>query len=274
MKLSVSIWSIHSKVYSNEMNNLDFIRLCHKNGIRYVELLDVFLKTEDEIEKAIKLLEELKMEVSSYSIGNDFVQSNEEDRKLQLEKVFRGIDTASRFNAKYMRVFSGDGKEGIPFETARQWIVDNFKKAAKYAEAKGVTMVVENHGLFVGKSSQVKGLIEEVGSKYLRANADVGNFMLANENPLEAVKALKDYIAFVHFKDFKEVSPEEAGYRALDGRKYVGTILGQGEVPMEEIVKFLRESGYEGFLSIEFEGPGAQIEGTLESIKYSNEIIN
>lgn len=273
MKLSVSIWSVHYKVRGGEMNNLEFIKFCHQNGVKAVELLDVFLKEENEIESIKSLLEELNMEISSYSISNDFVQAAEEDRNLQLQKVKDGIDRAVKLGAKYMRVFSGDGKQGIAYEDAKSWIIDNFKKAASYAERQGVTMVVENHGLFVGKSKQVKELIETVGSKYLRANTDVGNFLLANENPLEAVVALKDYVSFVHFKDFKETEKDQPGYLAMDGRKYMGTVLGEGEVPMKEVVDFLYNEGYKGYLSIEYEGPGDQIAGTLESIKYANSII-
>jgi sugar phosphate isomerase/epimerase len=273
MKTSVSIWSVHAKVRDKEMDNESFIRFCNENGVKYVELLDVFLNNEEEIQIVQNTLKELDMEVSSYSIGNDFVQRTEEEREAQLDSVLRGIDMAVRLNAKFMRVFSGNGKEGIPFDTAKQWIIDGFKKAADYAKEKGIIMVIENHGLFVGKSAQVKELIELVGSEYLRANTDVGNFLLANEYPLDSVRNLKDYVAFVHFKDFKEVSKEEQGYGALDGRKYMGTVLGQGEVPMKEIVDFLHENGYSGFLSIEYEGPGDQIQGTIQSIKYTNSII-
>lgn len=273
MKLSVSAWSIEKKLFSGEMNIFDFIGFCHQNEVKYVELLNCFWKDEADIEKANKLLKELNMVVSSYSIGNDFVQNNLEHRKQQIEDVKKGIDIACRLNTKLLRVFSGNSKEGIPFSTAREWIVDSFIEVSQYAEKKGITMVLENHGLFAGKSSQVKELIDEVGSKSLKANTDTGNFLIVNEDPFEAVKELKDYIAFVHFKDFKEVSVNEKGYNSIDGRRYQGTILGSGEVPMKEIVDFLYNSGYDGYLSIEYEGIGDPLFETIESIKFTKSII-
>ncbi len=273
MKLSVSIWSVQKKVYKGEMDSLGFISFCHENGVKYVELLSAFLGSEG-IRDVKKALETNGMEVSSYSIDNDFIQPEETKREEQVGMMKDGIDIACDLGAKFVRVFSGNEKEGIPFEEARGWIVEGFKSAVPYAEGKGVTLVIENHGLFVGKSDQVRGLIEAVGSKNLRANADVSNFLLANENPLEAVKNLKDYISFVHFKDFKEL-PEgsEGGYLALDGRRYEGTVIGKGEVPMREIVEVLSENGYDGFLSIEYEGTGDPIEETKESIEFTKSII-
>ena len=273
MEVCVSAWSVQRKLFSGELTVCDFIKLCHENGVKNVELLFCFWNEQNRIEEAASLLENLDMKVGAYSVGNDFVQQEETLRKVEVEKVKLGIDIACRLNTKLLRVFSGNEKEGIEYGTARQWIIDCFKEVAAYAEEKGIVMVLENHGLFAGKSSQVKELIEEVDSTSLRANTDVGNFILVNEKPLDAVKALKDYVSFVHFKDFKKVSEEEYGYKALDGNKYQGIVLGKGEIPMKEIVDFLYEKGYEGYLSIEYEGLGDPVEEIIESIHYTKSII-
>ncbi|MGC8545603.1 sugar phosphate isomerase/epimerase family protein [Athalassotoga sp.] len=272
MKLSVSIWSVHEKVYSKQMNNIDFISFCHDNNVKYVELLDNFLSVK-EIKEVKANLKERKMEVSSYSINNDFVQSQKADREKQVNYIKESIDIACDLGAKYIRVFSGEEKEGIAFEDAKQWIIDGFKAVAPYAEENGITLVIENHGLFVGKSSQVKALIDAVNSPNFKSNADVANFLLADEKSLDAVKNLKDHIGFVHFKDFKQVPSGKNGYRSLSGKMYEGTILGKGEVPLKEIVEFLHANRYDGFLSIEYEGTGDPIAETEESIKYARSII-
>ena len=273
MKLSVSIWSLVKKIQSGEMNNLNFISFCHKQDVKYVELLDCFLSEPKDIEDVKECLNKYEMEVSSYSVTNDFVIVNKEDRDKQVKKMLNNIDLACQLNTRFMRVFSGNPKKGVEYEVEKNWIIDGFKQVLPYAEEKGVTLVIENNGLFVGKSIQVKELLETLNSQYLRANTDVANFLLANEKSITAVKNLKDYIGFVHFKDFKEVKEKDRGYEALDGRRYEGTILGKGEVPLEEIVDFLASIGYEGFLSIEYEGTGDPIKETIESINYVRKII-
>lgn len=273
MKLSVSAWCVQEKLFKGTMSLTDFINLCHENGVKYVELLDCFWKDDSSIDLCMDLLKKYDMKVSAYSIGNDFVQEDAAKRRNQVEMVKKGIETACRLNTKLLRIFSGSQKEGITFDTAREWIVEGLKESADYAKEKGITMVLENHGLFAGKGAQVKGLIDEVGSEYLKANTDLGNFLLVNDNPLDAVKTLNNKIGFVHFKDFKEVPKTEPGYDGIDGRRYQGTILGEGQVEMKEAVEYLDSIGYDGYLSIEFEGTKDPVSGTVKSIEYTKSII-
>ena len=272
MKLSVSIWCIYKEVMNGRMNTLDFIKLCHKNGVKYVEILNDFVK-DNEVDDIKKLLKEYNMQISSYSISNDFVQKSQVERQKQVFMVKSCIDKAANLGAKFMRVFSGEEKDGITLNQGTEYIVSCFKEISSYAEAKGVTMVLENHGLFVGKSNQVKELIEKVHSKCFLANVDTGNFFLAGEKPINAVKNLKNYIGFVHFKDFKETTDDLNSFKAENDKRYIGTVLGLGDTHMKEIADFLYENGYDGFLSIEFEGPGDQIRDTISSIEYTKSII-
>lgn len=271
MKLSVSAWSVQRDLRAKKSNLYEFIDFCRDNGVDAVELLDCFWDNEAQVQKIKDYLVKVNMPVAAYSIGNDFVK-DDAGRKAEVEYVKKGIDTAVRLGTKILRVFSGEEKEGIPFEQAKVWIIDCFKECAAYAEEKGIVMALENHGLFAGKSSQVKEIIDAVNSSSLRANADVGNFLLVDEDSLEAVKNLKDYIAFVHFKDFKQVT-ENGRYTTASGKMYVGEVIGQGDVKLKEIVDFLYESGYNGYLSLEFEGAGEPYKGTLESLQFAKSVI-
>lgn len=282
MKLSVSAWSLQKKLFGNEISNLDFIRFCHENGVRYVELLDCFLSGQGDIKKVKELLQELNMEVSAYSISNDLVLLDSSGRKAQVEYIKKSMDTALELGTGILRVFGGYKKDGMSLNMAEDWIVEGFQEAASLAEQKGITMVLENHGLLAGKSYQVKNIIDRTCSKALKANTDVGNFMLVNENPLDAVKLLKDQIGFLHLKDLKRVALTEADlakadleecYAAIDGSVYQGIVLGKGEVPIAAIITYLKESGYGGFLSIEYEGAGDPVKGTSECIAYARKAI-
>lgn len=271
MKLSISAWSVQVNLFSKKIKLIEFIDLCVEKGVDAVELLDCFWEDEKHIESIKDYLNKIKMPVSSYSIGNDFVK-DEKGRQEQIEYVKKGIETAVYLGTKTLRVFSGSASEGISYDEGRKYIIDCFKVCASYAEEKGVVMVLENHGLFAGKSSQVKDIIETVGSPALRANTDTGNFLLVCENPLEAVNNLRDYIGFVHFKDFKKVDAD-GHYEATDGSLYSGTVIGEGEVPLKDIVDVLYIHGYKGYLSIEFEGEGDPVEGTIKSIEFAKSII-
>lgn len=272
MKLSVSAWSVHPNLFGKKTSLNEFIDICLDNGVKAVELLDCFWEHEKQPYEVKKYIDSKNMVVSAYSIANDFVQE-EEERLAQIDAVKRGIDMAVLLETPLLRVFSGDIKEGISFDEGKQWIIDSFKACASYAEDKGITMVLENHGYFAGRSEQVKEILQAVDSNALKANTDTGNFLLVGENPLDAVRNLKDYIGFVHFKDFRKVS-EEGTYMAMDGTWFEGEVIGHGDAPLAEIVKYLKESGYNGYFSIEYEGSGDPIQGTVDSIKIALDILN
>lgn len=118
-------------------------------------------------------------------------------------------------------------------------------------------------------------IIAAVGSPALGATLDTGNFLLVDENPTEAVRKLADKAAMVHFKDFKAVDETvtERVYISKSGKRYQGTVIGQGDVDLPAIVSILAQNGYEGYLSIEFEGPGDPQDSVAASIEYVNNLI-
>jgi len=273
MKFGVSAWSAQKLLFSKKISLRRFIGFCEEKGVDGIELLDCFWTDEETLLEIKKYLDEIKIPVSCYSIGNDFVQKKLEDREKQVEYVKKGIDTAVMLQTENLRIFSGSSKEGIVYEQGKAWIIDSLKECASYAEEKGITMVLENHGLFAGKSIQVKEIIETVGSHALKANIDTGNFLLVGEKPFDAVKNLINHIGFVHFKDFKKVEDGKEVYTSIDGSKYQGTIIGEGEVPLKDIVDFLYDNGYTGYLSIEYEGIGDPLKETAQSIEFVKRLL-
>jgi len=273
MKMGISAWSVQKLLFSKKIDLREFLNFAKNNVVDNVELLDCFWTEDETAEKIKKYADEIKLSVCCYSISNNFVKEKPEERLKQIEYVKQSIDMATMLETGNLRIFSGNPQEGITYEQGKAWIIESMKECAAYAGEKGVTLVLENHGLFAGKSSQVKEIIETVDSKFLKANVDTGNFLLVGENPLDAVKGLTNYIGFVHFKDFKKSNADKDVYVSLNGIKYQGTILGEGEVPLKEIVDYLDKNDYKGYLSIEYEGIEDPFEGTSKSIEYLKSLI-
>ncbi|HQY92521.1 sugar phosphate isomerase/epimerase family protein [Caldilinea sp.] len=260
MKLSISMWSVVSAVRQGRIDLPGFIEFAarqQENGARGVELLDYFWRDRAaEMDKAMRQIADAGLELAVYSIGNDFFQPEREAWEKQLADLKTGVDVANLLNVRTMRVFSGNAKPDYAFEDGFAWIVDGLAAGAHYAESHGVTLALENHGLMAGRSDQVRRVIEAVGSPALRANIDTGNFLLVNQNPTEAAQDLADLAALVHLKDFRRARADETEhiYKALDGTAFTGAVVGQGEVELAAIVKILDDAGYDGWLSLEYEG--------------------
>ncbi|HHW87961.1 MAG TPA: sugar phosphate isomerase/epimerase [Chloroflexi bacterium] len=260
MKLSISMWSVVAAVRTKRIDLSGFIEFAarqQEHGARGVELLDYFWTDRAaEMGKVKRQIADAGLELAVYSIGNDFFQPERSAWEKQLADLKTGVEVADQLEVHTLRVFSGNAKPGYSFDDGFAWIVDGLAAGAHYAESHGVTLALENHGLMAGRSSQVRRVIDAVGSPALRANIDTGNFLLVNQNPTEAAQELAKLAALVHLKDFRRARADETEhiYKALDGTAYTGAVVGQGEVDLAAIIKILGDAGYTGWLSLEYEG--------------------
>ncbi|MFY9234102.1 MAG: sugar phosphate isomerase/epimerase family protein [Fimbriimonadaceae bacterium] len=273
MNIGVSMYSYLKAVRDGRLDIAGFIREAKKAGAEGVELLDFFYKdVEPEREQALKALQETGLPCPIFSVANNFAKPTEEERTAQLKKIQFGVDEAAHYDSKIVRVFAGDLSEGITFEQARAWIVEGLVAASIYANEKGVKLGLENHGKMAGRGDQIRGIIEEVRhfaqNSALGANPDTGNFLLVNQPSHEAIKEVAAYAHMVHFKDFKRAPQDHEGfaYGALDGSKYVGTAIGEGEVNLGQCIQELKDAAYDGWLSVEYEGEEDPIEAVPRSI--------
>ncbi len=276
MKLSLSMWSLLEPVSAGKMDLMQFIDYAASQPVAGVELLDYFWRDEkSEIPAVKKKIADAGLELAVYSISNDFFQPDASAGQRQLADLKHGVDVALELGVRLMRVFSGSHRKGYSSEQGMEWIIDGLTAGAAYAEQHGVTLALENHGLFAGRSDQVRSIIEQVNSPALRANLDTGNFLLAGQNPLEAAQDLAELVDLVHLKDFGHAAPDQRGevFRSLDGKTFTGTVLGEGLVELEAIIATLDEAGYRGWLSLEYEGPDPLSVGVPQSLSAAEALL-
>jgi sugar phosphate isomerase/epimerase len=269
MNIALSVWSCHHNFYNKTWTNADFIDFAAGAGASGVELLSMFWDDKRDIDAVKEALQRNDMKLACFGACNNLAQSDESKRRAQIEDIKKSIDMAALFGASAVRVFSGDRSEDITFEQAKVWIMEGLQEAAAYAEEKGIVLCLENHGLFAGKAEQVTTIIREVGSASLRSTFDTGNFLLVDEQPNEAIDSLISLVSHVHLKDFKKLTPGEVRdktYKSLSGEVYAGQVPGEGDVDLRFILGRLKEAGYNGWLSVEYEGNEDQLEASARSI--------
>jgi sugar phosphate isomerase/epimerase len=238
-----------------------FIREAKRIGADGVELLEYFYKDVDAERPAVlDALAETGMPCPIFSVGNNFAKTDPAEREAQLGKIRFGVDQALAHGAHTVRVFAGDVAEGITFDQARQWIIEGLAAGSKYAAEHGIKLALENHGKLAGRGDQVAGIIADVralaGNDVLGANPDTGNFLLVNQPSHEAIQQVAHMANMVHFKDFRLAPADHEGwaYTALDGTKFLGTAVGEGIVELGTCIQILKDSGFDGWLSVEYEG--------------------
>lgn len=275
MKIGVSMWSYFRPWKEGRIDIPGFIREAKRAGAQGVELLDFFYKDiEREREQAQEALEETGLMIPIFSVANNFAKHTPEERAAQVDRIKFGVDEANRYGARVVRVFAGDVTEGITFDQARAWIVEGLSEASKYAARTGVKLALENHGSLAGRGDQVRGLIEDVrarsGVDVLGANPDTGNFLLVNQPSHEAIREVARFANMVHFKDFNE---GDGPFVALNGQKFVGAAVGEGLVNLEQCLMELKVAGFDGWLSVEYEGDEDSFTAVPRSIANAKKYI-
>ena len=281
MNLGVSMYSYVRVVKSGQMDIRGFISEAKRIGAEGVELLDFFYQDADaERLVAKQALAEEGIPCGIFSVAQNFAKASESERDAQLQKILFGIGEAEFFDAKVVRVFAGDVSPGIEFEQARNWIVDGLARAADAAHERGIRLALENHGKLAGRGEQVRSIIDDVrhrcGHDALGANPDTGNFLLVGQESHEAIEKVADYAYMVHFKDFSPAPPSYDGYTfdALDGSKFIGTVIGEGEVDLAQCLAHLKDAGFNGWVNLEYEGEGDNIMDVDRSFQNARRFVD
>lgn len=269
MKVSLSMYSLHTKVKQENLSITGFLDFASRLWITGVELLDIYWHDQkQEMNHVQTALEKNGLHVAAYDVTNNFVRLKQEERIHEINKVIDGINIAKQLGTNIVRVFCGNNHDAINVDEAQTFIVESLKQCAEVAERENIYLAIENHGLLAGRSEQVLEIIHCVNSSSVVAAFDTGNFLLVHEQPQAALETLKSQIKHVHFKDFRKKRAGECSriFHSTKGEELVGVIPGDGLVDLKAIIKQLKTIGYDGWLSIEYEGGFTPEEATKEAV--------
>jgi sugar phosphate isomerase/epimerase len=257
MNIGVSSYSFSRYRQITGASLLDVCRKAKEIGFDAIEFIN--LDGEDHIAQAKELralCAELGLTISAYTVGANMM---DDDIEAVVSELMHCVDVTEALGAKIMRHdVCYSMPEEIDWETAIKKMAPHIRRVTEYAKSKGIRTCIENHGFIFQDSCRVKKLIDEVGDENYRWLIDLGNFLCTDESPLSAVRTAAPYAIHVHAKDFifrpaSTLDPE--GFICTRGGNFIrGTVLGHGVVPLYDCVKLLKDSGYDGTLSLEFEG--------------------
>ncbi|OMF24982.1 sugar phosphate isomerase [Paenibacillus sp. FSL H8-0548] len=268
MKIGLSSYSLLNAIKSGELSILDAIRWIADNGGEHMEIVPYGYTLVDNPELADAVRETAKeagIALSNYSMPANFVQETEELFNEEVARVKLHVDLVHRLGMNHMRhdvtAFTlPEEKMTIKwFEDHLQLMVKGSQLIADYASQYGITTTIENHGFSVQSSDRVQRVLHEVDRPNFKTTLDIGNFMCVDENSIIGVKKNLPYASLIHFKDFyfrPYDQPPGGGdwFLTSNGNYLRGAIVGHGDIEIRKIVKLIKESGYDGYITIEFEG--------------------
>ncbi|MBP5155171.1 MAG: sugar phosphate isomerase/epimerase [Clostridia bacterium] len=278
MKSCVSTYSYHP-LYKGDFTRFDAIEKTKELGCEGVELvLDEASAPEgtsllDYTRALAGRARELGLEVPIYTTGANFFIPEPE---REVERICRHIDIAAECGIHLLRhdvAYSYGSYEGVKtYRHVIEKVAPYISQVADYGRERGVKTCSENHGRLMQDSDRMLELFGAVNNENYGFLCDIGNFGGVDEDCSVAVAKLLELIVYVHAKDVFTKSGMSynpgRGYNVSRAGNYRrATIFGHGDVPTFQILKAIKNSGYDGFVSLEFEG----MEPTLLGIEIGTE---
>lgn len=265
MKIGVSSYSFSKYMRETGCNYFKICDLAKEMGYEGIEFIDLNLDVQPA-ESQIALAQEIRaycesisLPIAAYTIGADFI-----DRENEVERLKGQVDVAVALGVKVMR-HDVTWRRDIDWREIVARTAPMVREVAEYAASKGVITCSENHGMIMQDAHRVEELILTVNHPNYRWLVDMGNFLCADEPPMHALPIAAKYAVHAHAKDFifKSSAPSDGWIITRGGNAIRGTIVGHGVVPIADCVAELRKAGYDGWLSLEFEG----MEDNLTALK-------
>ena len=220
---------------------------------RSVGNADIFLsrKIREEADR-------VGIEINAYTIGANLFQPTPEAQAAEIERLKGQVEVAAILGARTMR-HDITWRTDVPWRQIIAETKDLVRELTEYAASKGVRTCTENHGFVMQDADRMEEMMLAVGHENYGWLVDMGNFLCADDPTVRAVAIAAPYAFHAHVKDFlvkpfDAVDPGDGWFKSRNGNYLRGTVAGHGVVPIAHALKVIKDSGYDGFVSYEFEG--------------------
>jgi sugar phosphate isomerase/epimerase len=292
MQLGFSTWCFHKQLGDASMSILDVIDWIAASDGTHMEIATVAfaadmggddspLDQNPELVAAIKKHAADKgVTLSGMCMGAQFLDLDPQAYSAEMERVKRHLGVCDELGIKYLRhdvaPWGKHAKDQAEFEACLPILAGASKEIAKYAAQYGITTSVENHGMFMNGSERVRRLIYLVDEPNFKTTLDIGNFMCVDEDAYAATIQNLPYASVVQLKDFfvRDFEPGPGWLATAGGHWLLGSIVGHGDLDIRRILGAVKASGFDGFLSIEFEGLEDSALGAAKSAANINRILS
>lgn len=199
-----------------------------------------------QIAETRRRLQDAGLRVSCLSSSVTVVASTatEVDRREAISTAKHYLDLAKEVGAPCVRLFCGNVPDTVEHGVAVDRAAHSLREIGDFARERGVITAVETHDAFV-RSELLMELIQLADHPAVQVLWDIHHpYRLAGESLAHTLRYLDGHIVATHLKD---------SVQTADGEGYTYVPLGQGDVPLFEALHALKQRGYDGFLTLEWE---------------------
>ena len=190
------------------------------------------------------------------------ISPNPAHRADRIRMIQNTLQFAKTIGADNISITSGKALPTMPPDAAMRQLCESLSPVLETAEKLKVRVGFEcEPGLFIEWATELRDLIDRLGSRMLGANLDIGHSVVLGEDISATLKLLKGRIWNCHIED-------------LPGKKHYHLIPGTGTMDWTALKGSLQDIKYNRFLTVElYSYPDRPVEAAQQSIDYLHRIF-
>ncbi len=240
--ISLAQWSLHRALYDGRLDPLEFPQVTRTEyGLQAVEYVNSFYR-----DLPAGWVRELKSRCNAEGVRSLLIMCDGEGqigdpdpaaRQTTIENHVPWLEAAKELGCHSIRVNAAS--EGSRAEQSRL-AADGLRRLAERAEPFGLSVLVENHGGVSNDGGWLAATIRAADHLGLGTLPDFGNWQLSESERYDPYRGLTELMPLA-----RAVSAKSHDF-GPDGEE---TGLDYGR-----LLRIVRDSGYEGWIGIEYEG--------------------
>jgi sugar phosphate isomerase/epimerase len=260
MKLSVMLFPFHSLLLDHSLSAGDMVRSLKKFGAHGLEPMLPGVTGDAPVwEELIATARDEGMEFTCTDIGANLIGEDDAAREASVDTVKRGVDVCVEIGCPVALIPGTRHRPGMSPDEGRKIYSEMLARCAEATKGSGVVLTIEDFGVVPDLACSGRDCLTVIKGAGPEANIkmtfDNGNFLLADDVPVEAYALLRDDIVHVHIKDFV-IGGESL--KSPTGVPHAGCLIGDGAGQVVECLDLLKQDKYKGWISLEANAADAQ----------------
>jgi len=253
LKISLAQWSLHRQIEAGETDPLNFARVAKDTyGIEAVEYVNQFYvdhATDESFWLGMKdRADQAGVQSLLIMVDNegDLGVADDAARQAAVENHYKWVNAAKLLGCHSIRVNAFGEEDPEAFQAA---LADAMGNLAEYASQEGINVVIENHGLHSSNAALITEVVRQVGMPNFGTFPDFGNWCLSAQWGSTQVPCESAYDIYQGVSEFLPFA------KAVSAKSYDFDENGnQTKIDYEKMLQIVKDSDYDGYIGIEYEG--------------------
>lgn len=278
-KISLAQWSLHRALKAGELDNLDFPRIAREafdfdavewsSQFAFVEHSRLGSQPKDQT-----YLTEAKRVTDDHALTNLFIMCDhvgnlgDPDKKLRSNAVeghYAWVEAAKFLGCHSIRV-NAASDPSLSSEEQKKLCIDGLGRLCTFAQTHGLNVIVENHGGLSSNGAWLASVLSGVGQDNCGALPDFGNFYVArnrgnseryalDKEPYENDPVYREDDIGLEYDRYQGVTDLMPFAKGVSAKSHDFDEQGnEVNTDYRRMLKIVADSGYSGYIGIEYEG--------------------